>query len=76
VATTEAEYVDKACHFAGDPQALNVLRLGMRERMQGSPLMDGPGFARGFENAYRSMFEGWLKGNPLPVPAETARMEP
>lgn len=66
VATTEAEYVDKACHFAGDPQALQVLRLGMRERMQNSPLMDGPGFARGFEDAYRSMFEGWLKGNPLP----------
>ncbi len=61
VAYTEAEYIEKACGFARDPQALNALRLGMRERMQRSPLMDGPGFARGVENAYRGMFERWVK---------------
>ncbi|MFZ1376579.1 MAG: tetratricopeptide repeat protein [Geothrix sp.] len=61
VATTEAEYVEKACMFAGDHELLSALRLGMRERMRNSPLMDGPGFARAFESAYRFMFGAWLK---------------
>ncbi len=60
VASCEAEYIEKACHFAGDPQGLDELRLGMRERMQASPLMDGPGFARAFEDAYRGMFQRWV----------------
>ena len=60
VAHTEVEYIDKACQFAGDRQALTELRLGMRERMLTSPLMDGPGFARGVEAAYRMMFERWI----------------
>ena len=59
VAYSESEYIEKACQFAGDGQRLNELRTGMRERMQNSPLMDGPGFARGFEAAYRAMFERW-----------------
>jgi predicted O-linked N-acetylglucosamine transferase (SPINDLY family) len=61
IATTEGEYIDKACAFAGQPQLLNDLRLGMRDRMQQSPLMDGPGFARGVEDAYRIMFHRWLQ---------------
>ena len=64
VAATEAEYIEKACGFAGDFQALSELRLGMRRRMQNSPLMDGPGFARGVESAFRVMFERWLEENP------------
>ena len=59
VAQSEGEYIDKACQFAGDSQRLKELRTGMRERMQNSPLMDGPGFARNFEAAYRAMFEHW-----------------
>ncbi len=59
VAQSEAEYIDKACQFAGDGQTLTKLRLGMRERMLNSPLMDGPGFAHGVEDAYRAMFEHW-----------------
>ena len=60
VAHTEAEYIDKACQFAGNGQTLTELRLGMRERMLRSPLTDGPGFARGVEAAYRAMFERWI----------------
>ena len=60
VAHSEAEFIDKACQLAGDGQALTELRLGMRERMLNSPLMDGPGFARGVEAAYRDMFERWI----------------
>ena len=61
VAYSEEEFVDKACQFAGDIQTLTELRLGMRERMLKSPLMDGPGFARGVEDAYRAMFVHWRK---------------
>jgi len=62
VADTEDEYIAKACAFAGEPHRLEELRLGMRERMRNSPLMDGPGFARRVEAAYRLMFERWASG--------------
>jgi predicted O-linked N-acetylglucosamine transferase (SPINDLY family) len=64
IATTEAEYIDKACAFAGQPQALNELRLGFRDRMRACPLMDGPAFARGMEDAYRFMYDHWRKEAP------------
>ena len=60
VAYSEEEFIDKACKLAGDGQILKTLRLGMRERMLKSPLMDGPGFAHGVEAAYRAMFERWI----------------
>ena len=62
IAATEAEYVDKACAFAADHQALSALRLGLRERMKASPLMDGPAFSRNMEDAYRTMFHRWVNG--------------
>ncbi len=62
VATDEDDYIDKACAFAGDPPALVPLRAGMRERMRNSPVMDGAGFARGVEGAYREMFFKWANG--------------
>lgn len=63
VAESEAEYIAKAATLSRDFQALAQLRAGMRGRIQGSPLMDGPGFARGVEAAYREMFEKWA-GKP------------
>jgi hypothetical protein len=60
VAESEEEYIAKACAFAQNTQALAQLRAGMRERMQNSPIMDGAGFARGVEEAYRGMFEKWV----------------
>ena len=65
VAHTEEEYIEKACAFAGDGLLLKDLRLGMRERMGNSPLMDGPGFARAVEDAYRSMFGCWSRGGSV-----------
>ena len=82
VAHSEQEYIDKACSFAADPQALAVLRAGMRERMLGSPLMDGVGFARGVEAAYRTMWERFCAGEkpaPItvaPVPAQGSGAAP
>ncbi|MEK7324134.1 MAG: hypothetical protein AAB217_02615, partial [Chloroflexota bacterium] len=61
VAESEDEYISKACAFSANPQALAGLRLGMRERMQNSPLMDGVGFARAVEAAYREMWKRWCQ---------------
>jgi predicted O-linked N-acetylglucosamine transferase (SPINDLY family) len=60
VAESEEGYIGKACAFAQNHQSLAQLRAGMRERMQNSPIMDGAGFARGVEEAYRGMFEKWV----------------
>ena len=60
VAQSHEEYVAKAITLSQDVQALAQLRAGMRQRMQSSPLMDGPGFARGVEAAFRKMFEKWV----------------
>lgn len=64
VAQDEAQYIDKACAFASDTQALAQLRSGMRARMLASPLMDGKGFVRGVESAYRTMWERYCSGQP------------
>ena len=68
VAKDEAEYIDKACTFAVDVDGLTQLRAGMRERMLGSRLMDGKGFAQGVEAAYRIMWERFCAGEaPAPI---------
>ena len=62
IATSEDDYIERACHHASAPEHLRDLRLGMRERIRNSPLMDGPGFARAVESAYRDMFDRWVDG--------------
>lgn len=72
VAASETEYVDKACAFAADTPMRVALRAGMRQRMLDSNLMDGPGFARGVEAAYRTMWARFCAGEavaPIDVPA-------
>lgn len=72
VATSEAEYIDKACAFATDTAMRVELRAGMRQRMLDSRLMDGSGFARGVEAAYRTMWTRFCAGapvTPIDVPA-------
>jgi len=59
VAESEADYITKACTLSAHPDALAELRFGMRRRMQNSPLMDGVGFARAVEAAYRDMWTRW-----------------
>ena len=60
IAHSEDEYVDKLVALASDIPALAVLRAGLRQEMQASPLMDEPGFARDVENAYFAMFQRWI----------------
>jgi protein O-GlcNAc transferase len=61
VATTEERYVAIAAGLARDLPRLEGLREGLRARMERSPLMDGPRFARSFEAAYRGMWHRWCQ---------------
>lgn len=62
IAHDEADFVDKAVSFATDVDGLVRLRAGMRERMQRSPFMDGPAFARAVEWAFNAMWTRYCKG--------------
>jgi len=59
VTWSEAEYVRIAAELAADIPRLAELRATMRARMEASPLMDGPRFARNIEAAYRTMWRQW-----------------
>jgi protein O-GlcNAc transferase len=61
VARTPDEFVAIACDLAGDLPRLARLRADLRERMQRSPLMDAPRFARHIEAAYRWMWRQWCE---------------
>jgi predicted O-linked N-acetylglucosamine transferase (SPINDLY family) len=58
-ARTPEEFVRIALQLAGDRSRLSSLRVGLRERMRQSPLMDAPRFARAIETAYRTMWQRW-----------------
>lgn len=47
------EFVGIAVTLAQNLSRLTEMRASLRERMRGSPLMNGPAFARDVENAYR-----------------------
>jgi predicted O-linked N-acetylglucosamine transferase (SPINDLY family) len=56
VAYDSEQYARIAVDLASDLQRLSALRATLRERMQHSPLMDAPRFARNVESAYRMMW--------------------
>jgi protein O-GlcNAc transferase len=58
-ASSEEDYVRMAVELAGNLPRLADLRATLRARMQASPLMDAPRFARNVESAYRSMWQAW-----------------
>ncbi|HTW94199.1 MAG TPA: hypothetical protein VMD30_05375, partial [Tepidisphaeraceae bacterium] len=59
VGRDEEEYADLAVRLAEDRQRLRELRRTLRQRMKESALMDGAGFTRNLEDAYRRMWRAW-----------------
>jgi predicted O-linked N-acetylglucosamine transferase (SPINDLY family) len=57
IGATPDAYVAAATRLAHDLPRLRELRAGLRARMRGSTLMDGPRFTRHLEEAYRRMWE-------------------
>jgi len=63
VAKTEDEYVSLALDLASDVNALQELRMSLRELMMKSPVCDGEKFTRGLEAAYRNMWRRYCDGD-------------
>ena len=63
-ARSEEAYVGIAGTLAADLPHLGRLRATLRQRMEQSPLMDAPRFARNVEAAYRQMWRHWCLGVP------------
>ncbi len=63
IARTPDQYVQIAASLANDLPRLTRLRATLRPRMEHSPLMDAPRFARNIEAAYREMWRTWCGNN-------------
>jgi protein O-GlcNAc transferase len=61
VARTDEEFVQTAANLAADLPRLADLRATLRSRMEKSPLMDAPRFARDMESAFRQMWVNWCR---------------
>jgi predicted O-linked N-acetylglucosamine transferase (SPINDLY family) len=61
VTSSPDEYVRISVELARDLPRLAKFRRTLRLRMQGSPLMDAPHFARSIEAAYRRMWQRWCE---------------
>jgi predicted O-linked N-acetylglucosamine transferase (SPINDLY family) len=61
VAETPDQFVAIAVDLTRDLPRLARLRAELRGRMERSPLMDGPRFARNLESAYRGIWRRWCE---------------
>jgi predicted O-linked N-acetylglucosamine transferase (SPINDLY family) len=64
IARTSEEFVQTARALAAELPHLQETRLTLRSRMASSPLMDQARFARNMENAFRTAWRIWCKGDP------------
>lgn len=62
LAADQQTYVMRAAELARAPARLAALRPQLRGQLLGSPLCDGPTFARSVEHAYRAMWRRWCAG--------------
>lgn len=65
IARTPEEYIKITVKLATDVSRLGELRATMRRRMESSPLMDAPGFARDVEAAYRNIWQSWCAARTM-----------
>jgi len=72
VAHTPEQFVQIATALAGNLPRLSQLRATLRDRLQSSPLMDAPRFARNVENAFRQMWRHWCASTPSPDRAQSS----
>jgi predicted O-linked N-acetylglucosamine transferase (SPINDLY family) len=68
VATSVADYADKAVALAGGLPKLAALRAGLRAQVLASPLFDAPRFARNFEAALWGMWQAKHQSNSSSSP--------
>jgi protein O-GlcNAc transferase len=61
IAANKDDYIRIAVRLASDRSQLASLGASLREKMLGSPLMDGQGFAREVESAYRGIWRKWCE---------------
>lgn len=61
IAQSSEDYIRIATELANDLPRLQNLHSTLRQRMQQSPLMDAPNFARNIEAAYRQMWHTWCQ---------------
>ncbi|MFH1045183.1 MAG: glycosyltransferase [Pseudomonadota bacterium] len=61
VAHGHEQYLRIAGELASERERLSQLRLGMRERMRASPLMDAKRFTRDLEALYRGVWRNWCE---------------
>ena len=59
VVRSEDQYVERAAELIGDEPELKELRKGLRDRIESSPVMDAPQFARDYEAALRTAWRIW-----------------
>ena len=65
IASTPSAYVDIAKELASNLTELKTIRMGLRDRMRASPLMDQHAFTKNMERAYRAMWRAYCKGIPI-----------
>jgi protein O-GlcNAc transferase len=64
VARSEQQYVERAADLIHDADGLGALRRELRARLESSPIMDAPQFARDLEAAYRNVWRAWCESRP------------
>jgi predicted O-linked N-acetylglucosamine transferase (SPINDLY family) len=69
VARSAERYVESAARLIRDTKELAALRRELRERIESSPVMDAPQFARDLESAFRTVWRAWCADRSQRLPS-------
>jgi predicted O-linked N-acetylglucosamine transferase (SPINDLY family) len=64
IAQSDEDFLRIAVELSGNLAKLAEMRSTLRDRMEASPLMDPPQFARNVESAYRKIWQRWVASCP------------